>query len=1354
MRKSCLCILLLLSTLAHAQSPGSQGSVRYLGIENGLSNNAVTQIYQDARGFMWFGTYDGLNRYDGYRFKVCRNRIGDSSSLVDNNVNRIEGAPDGRLWVGGRKGLSVFDPITESFELPRYLDQKDGKRRPLRDNVLAMRAIGASRILVGTEHLGLFVFDTRTQTGTPVALKGQKGYEATAVAADTARGLYWVSVQQQGLCRYDPGTRQLQPMALSQKRTYSLNTDKNGNVWLGTDSGLFRYDIAKGTITGNYLATPSKVMNLYTDHEGVLWIACDGSGILLLGPNESRARTLIFKNRKQTLSSNSVFAIYEDKENRKWIGTLRGGINIIDPADNPFELHTFPTDNAFGQINNFIFSFGEADDAHLWVGTDGAGLRYWNRKTNASTAFTNDPADKSSIGSNFITSILRDSHQKTWVGTWFGGVSQFQIKDKKFKRYICYNPLTKNEENNIWLVYEDRNQRLWVSTSNNGTLYLYNPKTDRFEAWDPAGLSNLQCLTEDSRGDFWGGSYTALVRIDRVSKRHKLYPTGYPVRCLREDAHGNFWVGTDGGGLLLFDRDREKFTRYTDADGLSSNAILQMLEDREGNLWMSTFNGLDRFDTRRRTARNFMQGDGLQSNQFSYKAVGELRSGEFVFGGIRGFNIFFPDSVRGNTEQPPLRLTGIRVNNEPVSSNVRHITEVVAGTIRGITVPYEENTVSVDYAALDYTSADKIAYSYKLDGWDKAWLSAGDQRTATYTRLPEGQYTLLIKNTNASGEWGTPASLLRITVLPPWFRTWWAYLLYGLSFISLVGLYVNYARRQERLKYEVRLAHLENEKEKEIAERKFSYFTHISHEFRTPLTLIINPLKQWIRDNEPAAESGGLTTAYRNARRLLSLVDQLLLFRKADSRMDELNIVRIDMTAICREVHALFLQQARARRIDYRLEAPLERVEIPGDFEKIEIALFNLLSNAFKFTPEGGTVVFRLESTKDGVLVIVEDSGCGIDEKERPFIFDRFRQGDVAHRASGFGIGLFLVKHFVEAHQGRITFDSAPGTGTTFRLTLPGAGVSEAGDSPIAHHELLDELAAETDLTPLPENNQPLEGRRAEELVSDRKSILVIDDNPDILAYLRGLFETRYVVLGAASGEDGLTLAERQLPDLILSDVQMAGMDGITLCARIKSSETLGHIPVILLTASTGDDTRLRGLEGGADDYITKPFDAHLLLAKIDSVLRNRNLLQKYFFDSITLKESSVRVPSEYRHFLAKCIQVVEDNIDNDDFTIKTFSKAMGMSHRALYHKIKSISGQSAVAFIRQIRLRRSAVLMLREDMNINQAAFQVGIGDVRYFREQFVKTFGVTPSEYIRKYRPLFNRDLTIIAAPPGDEG
>jgi signal transduction histidine kinase/DNA-binding response OmpR family regulator len=782
--------------------------------------------------------------------------------------------------------------------------------------------------------------------------------------------------------------------------------------------------------------------------------------------------------------------------------------------------------------------------------------------------------------------------------------------------------------------------------------------------------------------------------------------------------------------------------------------LLRILEDNSGNLWISTFNGLTKFNLRTRTFRNFTPSDGLQSNQFSFNAATALASGEFLFGGIKGFNYFFPDSIHYSAVPPRLFLDGIKIDNKPVEADTSFISGRDMEKITEITVPYARNILSLDFLALTFSGADKIKYAYYLDGWDKTWNYVNNVRTANYSRLGPGRYAFKIKTSLPDGKWSSETHLLSIIVLPPWYQTWWAYLFYALVFAGSIYLYLEYAKRQERLKFEIKLAHLESEKEKNLAERKLSFFTNISHEFRSPLALIIDPLKKALRYPDAKMPVEDLTVAHRNARRLLSLVDQLLLFRKADSGGDILKISTIDIVGLCHEVYQCFTQQAGSRDIGYHFTAPTEPIKVQGDYEKIEIALFNLLSNAFKFTPPGGRIGFTLTETVDGVIIEISDTGCGIHENDLEKVFEKFQQAPANSKGgkAGFGIGLFLVKHFIGRHNGTVTCKSAPGEGAVFTISLKRhipelkeAYIMEGPqEGPARKFEILEELMDEQnpDEVPAPVNG----GKTAEEVITDKKSILLIDDNAEILQYLHRLFSSKYLLYTARNGEDGFREAEEHLPDLIISDVNMTGMDGIELCTKVKQSPVMGHIPVILLTAATKSETKLKGIEGGADDYFTKPFDSEHLIARVEAILRSRNTLQRYFLDSITLKESTVKVPKEYQDFLRKCIAVIEENIDNEEFTMKKFSKAMGMSHSRLNQKVKAISGQRLNAFIRSIRLRRAAVLMLTENMNVSQAAFQVGISDARYFREQFVGIFGITPSEYIKRYKQSFNKQLNTI--------
>ncbi|WP_143305883.1 hybrid sensor histidine kinase/response regulator transcription factor [Chitinophaga vietnamensis] len=1346
-------LLVLMLLLLPAGLLAADPFVKVIGIENGLSNNAVTCVYQDYKGFMWFGTFDGLNKFDGSRFTVFRNRIGDNASLKGNEIYTIAGDGEHNLWIGGRNGISVYHSGRHYFSSARYQPYGAKKAADINFPVTNILADRKGTIYAGSERGGLLVFAPGSDTGYQIPLYENGHYTAssqvTALTQDQHTGVIWVFIQDKGLCTYRDG--KLSCVSNVMRQGNCLITDAAGNLWIGNDNGLYHYDVKTAAISSNYTDANHKVSSLCIDAKGKLWIASDGRGVYTLEKDAARAQPFVAADGEPLVNSSAVYAIYEDQQSRKWIGTLRGGVNVIAPQQSPFTTVLYKEEKPGNPNRNFILSFCETPNGDIWIGTDGGGLRCWNRNRNTYKVYTHDPHNSSSLASNFVTGIVSDAAQQLWVSTWMGGVSRFNKAKGSFVHYTCFNTHTNKEEKKVWFLYEDRHKTLWASTSNDGTLYRFNKSADRFELFDK-NIVNIQCLAEDQAGNLWGGNYSSLIKIDTLHKKHIAYQIGYTVRSIHEDRQGNFWIGTQGGGLLLFNRTTGTYKRYDEDNGLGGNTVLRMLEDKAGNLWLSSFAGLLRFDAREGKFRSFSISDGLQSNQFSFNAALALRSGEFLFGGIKGFNIFFPDSVRTQARPADIYLTGIQVDGRPLETNSSFITERTLENVHKITIPYNRSAVALSFVAPEYSAPDKIRYAYYLDGWDKHWNYSNNINTANYSRLEEGSYVFRIRATDALGRWGSEVQALRITVLPPWYRSWWAYLLYISMAMGAVWLYTRYTARQQRLQYEIKLTRLAREKDKELHEKKISFFTNISHEFRTPLTLIINPVKEMVGKHTQVEKELG--TIYRNARRLLSLVDQLLLFRKADSGADSLKISRQDIHALCHEVFQCFVQQAKAKNIQYHFIAAATPLELYLDQEKIEIALFNLLSNAFKFTPEGGVIELKIREEEQRVMIEVDDSGCGIAGEDRQRIFEKFRQ--IAHKGpqkGGFGIGLYLVKHFVEQHHGQVVCTDAPEGGARFTITLLKGDAHLPADhmvetSSLSSSGLLEELVENTEQPTAPEtivvNHK---GKTAEEVVTNKKSILLIDDDPEISAYLRQLFHAQYLLYTAADGIEGFRLAQEHAPDLIITDISMQGMDGLELCRKIKLSENLGHIPVILLTGTTDAQVKLKGIEGGADDYITKPFDRELLLARVETILKNRGLLQRYFLDNITLRETTVKVPAEYRDFLKKCIEVIEANLDAEDFNIKKFSRLMGMSHSGLYQKVKSISGQSLNAFIRSIRLRRAAVLMLTDNLNIGQVAFQVGISDVKYFREQFVKLFGMTPSEYIKRYRFSFNQDCNVIA-------
>jgi signal transduction histidine kinase/ligand-binding sensor domain-containing protein/CheY-like chemotaxis protein len=1166
--------------------------VTYLGIEQGLSNNAVTSIYQDHNGFMWFGTYDGLNRYDGYGFKVFRNGINDKNSLTDNHVSVIEGDASHKLWVGCEKGLSIYDPLNSRFSSPLFKWWNEAAAVPMQDGIRAIQKVtSGGSMLVGTQKTGLLMFEKGSQTGLQIPLtdwKGREGaYGVTAIAIDRSSQLAWIFIPQAGLCRFDIKRRTLRIINGAIKKGDCLKFDDSGNLWLGNEDGLFKYNVATGILSANLLPSKLKVVNLSVDKKGALWIASDGGGVWWLNVNGEKPEPYLSADGKPVVNSNAVYAVYEDTEGGKWIGTLRGGINAIQPRTSPFSLFTYHAPGQNNIINNFILSFCEDGSKNVWIGTDGAGLRYWDRQKNTFSQYVHDPSNPATLTSNFVTSIIRDAQENLWVATWFGGMNRLKKGAQSFEHFSFVNTKTGATEKNAWLVYEDRQKRLWASTTNEGTLYSFNRSKNEFELFDD-NLSNLQCLLEDREGAFWGGDYSSLIKIDRTNKKHSSYKIGYTVRCIYEDRNKNFWIGTDGGGLLLYNRATGSYKRFTTADGLPSNTILRLLEDANNNLWLSTYNGICKFNAVSKTCRNFSQSDGLQSNQFSFNAALALTTGEFLFGGIKGFNVFYPDSVYERIAVPPVFLTGLKVNNKPVEEDDSYVTGRNVEKVESIRLSYDQATLSLDFLALDYTGADKVKYAYRLEGWDKTWNYVNNVRTANYSRLQEGDYTFKIKVANSAGVWSGETTLLTVTVLPPWYRTWWAYLLYASAIIGAVYAYVIHSKRQEKLKYEIKLALLEKEKEKELTEKKLSFFTNISHEFRTPLTLIINPIKDLLKRSETGEDHNELKAVNRNARRLLSLVDQLLIFRKAEKEAGNMKFAKQNFYTFCHEVFLCFTQQAKANNQEYFFECENHDLDLYIDRQKMEIALYNLLSNAIKFTPRGGRIVFSITELAGAVKVTVADTGCGIPAEAGSRLFEKFYQAPsgTAPAQSGFGIGLYLVRHFVEGHKGEISFQSEEGKGTSFIMTLQ-KGLAHFGDAvilnePAAEAVSIKERQPEPELTEarmLPVTKEP----HLDEVVTGRQTILVADDNGEIRQYLQQILGDKYKVLAAASGEEAFAQTQKSFPDLVISDIKMGEMSGIELCRRIKSDSALNHIPVILLTGSYGPDVELQSIEGGAD---------------------------------------------------------------------------------------------------------------------------------------------------------------------------
>lgn len=1356
------CVIILGALILNSNAAAlALPNIQRLGLKDGLSNSEVRCIFQDHSGYMWFGTYDGLNRFDGYDFRIYRNQPEKQHSIIHNFINCIAEDAANNLWVGTRQGISILNPVTEEFS-PAYAILA-GKETPVTSFIRDIKTDRSGHIFIATLSNGLIVMDKGKRTGRVIPYydngKAVQSYNVSALYVGPGNQVFAL-ISGAGLFTYDAVHGTLKLLNTSVTGATCIYPEGNG-LWVGTTQGLHHYDFKTGQYDRLFdeFSGPFKsgrITSLQVMPDSTLWVSTDGGGIQIMDKGRDKITYLPAGSDEHSLSSDAVYALFLDREGRKWIGTLRGGVNVIDEVKERFINIRHNDLNANSLISNFVKSLYEAPDGRLWIGTDGGGLSIWDRQAHRFTNFRHDASQPGTLSSNFVTSIAGDREGRTWIATYGGGINLYQPGSNTFTTFRGVDRQGAASRIVFWCLYLDHSGNLWASGLQDG-LFLFDKHNNQFRLYD-AALTNILSMGEDHFGNLWAGNFEGVYKIDQKSNAHKFYPVGKAVRSMQKAGNGDMWLGTEAG-LLYFSASKEKIIHhYTTSNGLSNNTVLAILEDAQKRLWLSTYNGLCRFDPKAVSFTNFFESDGLASNEFNFNAGLRLNNGQLAFGGINGVTMFHPQAILPLHDIPNIVITDIKINNKPISTYPDYVKTDAGNVIRSLEVPYDQASIAVSFAAIEFTAQDRIGYRYMLQGWDRGWVYAARQRNALYTRLEPGTYTLKINCTNAEGQWISREIHLHIIILPPWYRTVWAFLIYAMLLAAVVYWYLRYRFRETRLKYEVQLANAAaahqrdlQEKERELNDRRVEFFTGVSHEFRTPLSLIINPLRDLLAKIGPENRAE-LNIVYRNSRRLLSLVDQLLLFRKADSGAGILQIAPMDITLVCREVFLCFVQQARLSGISFELNVPEEPVLIYGDREKIEIILFNLISNAIKYTLAGKAVRVGLQPGPDEVVINVIDNGPGISPEAGKHIFEKFYRSNTHGQAAkgGFGIGLFLARQFTIDHGGSLTFESGPGKGSDFCLTLlkgtahyspDVAAAADAADlSPLLREMVEDQPGiAETGQI----NDIDFE---ADKIFTDKQRILVIDDDSEIRSYICSILENRYRVYEADNGLTGLQKAKEKQPDLIICDVMMPGLNGIELCSTIKQDQQLSYIPMILLTASSSAENKIKGLESGADDYISKPFDKDVLVARIANLLQNRSNLQSYFYNTITLKSVNVTISDEYKHFLEKCIEIVEQHITDENFNIKILASEIGMSHSNLYRKIKSLSGHTVNSFIRYIRLRKAAELLIQSDMNVNEVAIETGFNSIKYFRDQFFKLFGANPSDFLKQKRPVFKKNKNII--------
>jgi signal transduction histidine kinase/ligand-binding sensor domain-containing protein/DNA-binding response OmpR family regulator len=1358
-----------------------------IDITQGLSHNQINCLLKDEKGFVWVGTMSGLDRYDGYTFKIFKHDLRDTASLSDDFIEKICEGPAHKLFIFTRNGINIYDPLTEKFDrnAERYFDAlsipNGGKVGSLLD--IQKDSLGNYWFLSAGSGIYRYEPSAKNTTryfhreGDPSSLHSDSIASLTLGIA----GDWWIIYQDGVIDKLDPvtGSMSLRSETLMNAsnggtQNWLSYADRQDGLWLYASTGpagLFYYDAVTGSLlhigkgNGDHDLNSNIVTGVIQDNKGLIWIGTDPGGIDVLDKKDLSIRKIV--NREdddKSISQNSISALYKDREGIVWVGTFKKGLNFHHEDIMKFPLYRRQLPDAKNRDYDDVNRFVEDKKGNLWIGTNGGGLLYFNRQTGKFTQWLHDPSNPSSLTNDVIVSMCLDHDQRLWLGTYYGGLDCYDGKTFRHYRHSDKDTASLSDDR-VWELLEDSQQRLWIGTFIQG-LDLFDRKTGRFIHYKPFAPNSVQSgyitgLMEDRKGDLWIATAYGLDVLQKSSGlfRHYGHDEANPATSLsnnntistREDSRGLIWVATREG-LNVFDPVTGKFRIFRKEDGLPDNTILEILEDGNHNMWLSTPNGLSNVlvsldrTTRKLTCgfRNYDESDGLQGREFNENAAFKTREGELIFGGAYGFNIFNPQNIRRNPGIRMLTLTDLQVFNKSVGIgeklNGRILLPQSISESKQITLRYNENVFSIEFAALDFSNPEKVKYAYKLEGFNKQWLMSGDKtRKATFTNLDPGDYVFKVKTLNDKGAWNSQELSLDITILPPWWKTPLAYTLYAIGLIALLVLARRMIVQRARMRFALEQERQEAQRLHELDMMKIRFFTNVSHEFRTPLSLILTPLDKIIEDTENPARKGQFRLIHRNARRLLNMVNQLLDFRKLEEQELHLSLSKGDIVKFIRELSYSFADMAEKKSIDFSFHTSLETLYTLFDQDKLERIVFNILSNAFKFTPPQGHISVELNLLPSGhadehgqLQMVVKDTGIGIQKDKQDRIFERFFQNDMPGSIvnQGSGIGLAITREFVKLHKGGIYVESEPGKGSSFTVVLPVAKVEPEGSMP----EWIEPPSGAEDREEKVSAAEVSPGRHPSSSpaqTAKKPTILLVEDNEDFRFYLKDNLREFFTIVEASNGREGWQRTLGSHPDLVVSDISMPEMNGIDLCRKIKSDKRTSFVPVILLTALIGEEQQLKGLETGANDYMTKPFNFGIMLSKIRNLLSQQETARKTWQKQVEANPTKIKVDSPDEKFIQQALALIEKNISNPDFSVEEMSRQLYLSRVALYKKVLALTGLTPIELIRSIRLKRAAQLLEKSRFTVAEIAYEVGFNNPKYFSRYFKDEFGMLPTAY-----------------------
>lgn len=1340
-------ILLLVSYITNAQPANN---LRFLAndINDRLPHSDVNTIIQDNFGFLWFGTYNGLCRYDGNNLKVFKKELYNPNSLSNSRILCLKELFDGSILIGTEAGgLNHYFPKSERIRV--YNKKED--QGPSSDVIHTIFEAGDGSIWVGTGS-GL---DLMHAIGDSVYFEK---------VFSSANGVMEVAEDPEGTLLFSSGTEVFEKK--KEARLYTPKIDLNSGVTsimpLSKDQAIIGCEDGLHVIQGGNIRTilDFPIIEIYQAHDSMIWVGTRGYGLLKIDENfQVVNRYTSNKSDPGSLTSNEVSCLFEDHSGVLWVGTYGRGLNKLDLRAKKFDLYTNQPWEKNSLSGDRVISFFEDSQKQIWIGLRGNGINILDNENKIKTI--SDKGGSPFYGQS-VSAFYKDPQGGLWVGSWGGGIVVFS-QEKISTLLNGGNPPADTllaGFQSVEKIVEDYEGHVWLSTTTDLLQYIpgqqdyyqgefrtysskdiQNPITDSF-------IRDLYIEKGHLEGEkiVWVGTRNGLNRISLQDNEYSVMqifsdpsdPMSLPgnfVSVITEDHRGSLWVSCLDGGIakMISGRDgksKVRFKVYSQADGLTNNDIETILEDEQGWFWMGGY-GLTRFEPETGDVVGFDLNDGLQSNSFKVWAALKTRDGKLVFGGTKGFNIFNPGEIKINDIPPKLTFTDIKVNNEDIKvSSPTDGYKVLDSSIlvtHHIKLPYKLNSFTLSFGALHFTSPENNQLKFRLEGVDAEWINVqGPETSRNYSQLKPGTYIFSFTGANSDNIWASAPRSLSITIQKPYWASNYAIALYLVITVVVLLVFRKYSIIQVKEMTQIKLERMRRDQKEELNRLKINFYTEVSHELRTPLSLISGPVSDILESHTLAAnDHNKLEIVKRNAERMTNLVDEIMLFTEYGREISRIKAAEGDIIKFVREIQLFFNAEAAGRNIDFEFNPGVSEYMIYFDRDKLEKVFFNLLSNAFKFTPEGGSVTISAfeKDEKKRIVFSIFNTGEQIPDEDIDQIFLQFYTRKKSN-IKGHGIGLSVALQIIKQHHGKIWVENKT-NGVCFFVELP------TGKDHFKPQEVIDNFSGTENLS----QYLPVDSKGSESKVKVKdKTVLIVEDNVDLREYLSKHLSNHFDILAAPDGKSGLDMAIKHIPDIIISDLMMPVMDGLSMCRKLKTNLLTSHIPIIILTARTTLMHQIDGFEVGADAYVTKPFDVRLLMARISNLITSREKLAQQLRDNVNLSPKEITVTSLDERILTQTMDIIEQYIDDSEFGVEKLCKEIGMSRPQLYRKIKSLTSYSINDFIRLMRLKRAAQLLGQDNSSVSIVMHQVGFENLSYFSKAFKDQFGVSPKQYASK--------------------